>query len=219
MSLYLFMVCVFIFAALEIYGEYKDNDTLITAFKPLVLPFIVLFYVFGAHANIDWLIVVALLFGWMGDFFLMLKNEKWFLYGMVAFLLNQIFFIISFFMSISDISAFNVWGLFLLGPVILIMLFSVPRFINKTGDLKIPVLVYMAAILLMHIAAVLRLAEFGGLEFILIYIGSIFFIFSDVFLALNKWDEPAKQKRVINMVTYFLAQFYIALGAVFTSLM
>lgn len=213
------MVCVFIFAALEIYGEYKDNDTLITAFKPLVLPFIVLFYVFGAHANIDWLIVVALLFGWMGDFFLMLKNEKWFLYGMVAFLLNQIFFIISFFMSISDISAFNVWGLFLLGPVILIMLFSVPRFINKTGDLKIPVLVYMAAILLMHIAAVLRLAEFGGLEFILIYIGSIFFIFSDVFLALNKWDEPAKQKRVINMVTYFLAQFYIALGAVFTSLM
>lgn len=218
MSLYLFMACVFIFAALEVYGEYKDDDTLIITFKPLVLPFIVLFYVFGAHINIDWLIVVALLCGWAGDFFLMLKNEKWFLYGMVAFLLNQIFFIISFFISINDISDFNIWGLFLLGPVILIMLFTVPRFINKTGDLKIPVLVYMAAILLMHIAAVLRLAEFLGLEFIFIYVGSIFFIFSDAFLALNKWDEAAKQKRIINMVTYFLAQFYIALGAIFTSL-
>jgi uncharacterized membrane protein YhhN len=162
--------------------------------------------------------VVALLCGWAGDILLMLKDEKWFLYGMVAFLLNQIFFIISFFISISDISDFNIWGLFLLGPVILTILFSVPRFINKTGDLKIPVLVYMIAILLMHIAAVLRLAEFAGLEFILIYLGSIFFIVSDVFLALNKWDEAAKQKRIINMITYFLAQFYIALGAIFTSL-
>ncbi len=218
MILYLFIVCVFIFATLEIYGEYKDNDTLITSFKPLVLPFIVLFYIFGAHPNIDWLILVALLCGWAGDFFMMLKNEKWFLYGMVAFLLNQIFFIISFFISISDISDFNIWGLFLLGPVILIMLFTIPKFINKTGDLKIPVLVYMAAILIMHIAAVLRLAEFAGLEFIFIYVGSLFFIFSDTFLALNKWDEAAKQKRIINMVTYFLAQFYIALGAIFTSL-
>jgi uncharacterized membrane protein YhhN len=212
------MVCIFIFAALEIYGEYKDNDTLITAFKPLVLPFIILFYISGAHANIDWLIVVALLCGWAGDFFLMLKNEKWFLYGMVAFLLNQIFFIISFLIPISDISDFNIWGLFLLGPVILTMLLTLLKYINKTGDLKIPVLVYMAAILIMHIAAILRLAEFAGLEFIFIYIGSIFFIVSDTFLALNKWDEPAKQKRIINMVTYFLAQFYIALGAIFTSL-
>jgi len=212
------MVCIFLFAALEIYGEYKDNDTLIISFKPLVLPFIVLFYIFGAHPNIDWLIVAALLFGWAGDIFLMLKDEKWFLYGMVAFLLNQIFFIISFFISISDISDFNIWGLFLLGPVILIILFTVPRFINKTGDLKIPVLVYMGAILLMHIATVLRLAEFAGLEFIFIYVGSMIFIISDVYLALNKWDEAAKQKRIINMITYFLAQFYIALGAVFTSL-
>ncbi|MFX0041963.1 MAG: lysoplasmalogenase [Candidatus Hodarchaeota archaeon] len=219
MILYLFVACIFIFAALELYGEYKDNYTLIIAFKPLVLPFIVLFYIFGAHPNIDWLIVVALLCGWAGDILLMLKDGKWFLYGMVAFLFNQIFFIISFFISISDISDFNIWGLFLLGPVILAMLFAVPKFINKTGDLKIPVLVYIVAILLMHIAAVLRLAEFTGLEFIFIYVGSIFFIVSDIFLALNKWDKAAKQKRIINMITYFLAQFYIALGAVFTSLM
>lgn len=212
------MVCIFIFAALEIYGEYKNNDTLIISFKPLVLPFIILFYVFGAHANIDWLIVVALLCGWAGDFLLMLKNEKWFLYGMVAFFLNQIFFIISFLLAISDIADFNIWGLFLLGPVILILIFAVPKFIKKTGDLKIPVLVYITALLIMHVAALLRLAEFVGLEFIFIYLGSIFFIFSDAFLALNKWDEPARQKRIINMITYFLAQFYIALGAIFTSL-
>ncbi|MFX1315600.1 MAG: lysoplasmalogenase [Promethearchaeota archaeon] len=217
MSLYIFLVVFFIVAALEIYGEYKDNEKLIICFKPLALPFLVLFYIFGAHANLDWLIIVALLCGWAGDGLLMLKNEKWFLYGMVAFLLNQIFFIISFLIPISDISDFNIWGLFLLGPVILTLLFAVPKFINKTGDLKIPVLIYMVAILLMHIAAILRLAEFLGLEFIFIYIGSIFFIVSDVFLALNKWDEPAKQKRIINMITYFLAQFYIALGAIFTS--
>ncbi|MFX1409634.1 MAG: lysoplasmalogenase family protein, partial [Promethearchaeota archaeon] len=156
MSLYIFLVVFFIVAALEILGETKDNKTLIISFKPLALPFLVLFYVSGAHPNIDWLIVVALLCGWMGDLLLMLKNEKWFLYGMIAFLLNQIFFIISFFISISDISDFNIWGLFLLAPVIIVLIFTVPKFINKTGDLKIPVIVYMGAILLMHIAALLR---------------------------------------------------------------
>ena len=95
----------------------------------------------------------------------MLENEeKWFLFGMIAFLINQIFYIISFFRSITDITNFNSWGYFLLGPAILVLIFTVPRFINKTEDMKIPVLVYLVAILLMHIAAILRLAEFQGMK-------------------------------------------------------
>ena len=217
---FIFLILFFIVILIEMYGEFKDNNDLIIAFKPLAMPILVLFYIFAANfENIDWFIIIALLCGGAGDFFLMLKNEdKWFLYGMIAFLLNQIFFIVSFLLSIEDITAFNPWGLFLLGPVSLIMLFTVPKFIKKTGDLKVPVLVYMIAILVMHISALLRLAQFTGLAFIFIYMGSIFFIFSDSYLALNKWDGESKQKRMINISTYFLAQFYIALGAVFTSL-
>jgi len=150
----------------------------------------------------------------------MLKDQdRWFLFGMVAFLINQIFYIISFFLSIPNIGAFNIWGLFLLEPAILMLIFMIPRFINKTEDMKIPVLVYLAAILLMHIAAILRLAAFSGLPFILVYVGSISFIFSDATIAVNKWDTEVKQGRLIIMTTYVMAQFYIALGVYFTALL
>lgn len=221
---YIFLVLFFIFAIVEGFGEFKDNKKIEYFTKPLLMPLLILFYIFGviegaSIAKVDWLIVLALLGGCAGDIFLMLEDQdKWFLYGMGAFLINQIFYIISFFLSITDYSAFNLWGLFLLGPTILILIFMVPRFINKTEDMKIPVLVYLVAILLMHVAAIFRLAEFQGLPFILIYVGSISFIFSDATIALNKWEGEVTHARLIIMTTYVMAQFYITLGALLTAL-
>ena len=188
--------------------------------------FNILFYIFGvfeataAIVRVDWLIVVALIGGCAGDILLMLKDqEKWFLYGMGAFLINQVFYIISFFLSITDYTAFNLWGLFLLGPIILILVFMLPRFINKTGDMKIPVMVYMVAIVLMHMAALIRLATVQGLPSILIFIGSISYLFSDATIGLNKWGGEVKNARLIIMTTYVMAQFFITLGVLFTALL
>jgi len=218
---FIFLVLFFAVSIVEVFGEFKDNDKIIFITKPLLMPLLILFYVFGAPINkIDWLIVVALIGAFAGDTFLMLRNQdKWFIYGMGAFLINQIFYAISFFLSITDVMAFNLWGLFLLGPAIFILLFIVPKFINKTEKFKIPVIVYMTALLIMHIVAVLRLAEFQGLPFILVYLGSICYIFSDSFLALNKWESEAREKRMIIAVTYFMAQLYITLGVLLTSLL
>ncbi len=218
---YIFFVLFFIFTIIEVFGEYKDNDKIIYITKPLLMPMLILFYIFGvidisSIANVNWLIVVALIGGCAGDIFLMLKDEeKWFLFGMGAFLINQLFYILAFFFSITDYTTFNPWGLFLLGPAIFILIFTVPRFLNKSGDMKIPVLVYMAAILLMHIAALVRLSTVQGLASILIYVGSISFIFSDSSIAVNKWAGEFTNARFIIMTTYVMAQFYITLGALF----
>ena len=215
---YIFLALFFIFVIIEVFAEYKDIKKIEYCTKPLLMPLLILFYIFGvvettSISNVDWLIVIALLGGCAGDIFLMLENEdKWFLFGMGAFLINQIFYIISFFLTITDITNFNAWGYFLLGPAILILVLTVPRFINKTEDMKIPVLVYLVAILLMHIAAIFRLAEFQGLPFILVYVGSISFIFSDACIAVNKWAGEFTNARLIIMTTYILAQFYITLG-------
>jgi uncharacterized membrane protein YhhN len=220
---YIFLVLFFIFAGIEVFSEYKDNKKIEYFTKPLLMPLLILFYIFGvvettSIANVDWLIVVALIGGCAGDIFLMLENEeKWFLFGMAAFFINQLFYIISFFLSISDITNFISWGYFLLGPAILIMVFTVPRFIKKTEDMKIPVLVYLAAILLMNIATIFRSAEFQGLPFVLVYVGSISFIFSDACIAVNKWAGEFTNARLIIMTTYILAQFYITLGLVLTA--
>jgi len=222
---YIFLILFFIVAIVEVFSEYKDNIKIEFCTKPLLMPLLILFYIFGiiegaSIAQVDWLIVVALIGGWAGDVLLMQKDqEKWFLFGMVAFLINQIFYIISFFLSISNITNFDSWGFYLLGPVLLVLIFMVPRFINKAGEMKIPVLVYLVAILLMHFTAILRLAEFQGLPFILVYVGSISFIFSDATIAVNKWDKEIPQGRPIIMTTYLLAQFYITLGVLFTALL
>ena len=222
---YIFLVIFFIIVIVEVFSEYKDNKKLEYCTKPLLMPLLILFYIFGviegaSIARVDWLIVVALIGGCAGDIFLMLKNqEKWFLFGMGAFLVNQIFYIISFFLSITNITNFDTWGLFLLGPVILMLIFMIPRFINKTEDMKIPVLVYLGAILLMHVVAILRLAEFQGLPFILVYVGSISYIFSDATIAVNKWDTEVTHGRLIIMTTYIMAQLFITLGVLFTALL
>ncbi|KKM81285.1 hypothetical protein LCGC14_1331360 [marine sediment metagenome] len=222
---YIILVFFFIFAFVEIFAEFKDNDKIIYISKPLVMPLLILFYIFGviesgSITQVDWLIVIALMGGWGGDIFLMLKDEdKWFLPGMGSFLINQIFYTISFFLSITDFAALNLWGLFLILPALLILIFTVPRFVKNTGDMKIPVLVYMGAILLMHIAALLRIAQFQGLPFILVYVGSLSYIFSDAMLASNKWTGEFTNARSIVMSTYFMAQFYITLGVLFSSLL
>ena len=222
---YIFLILFFIVAIVEVYGEWKDKTRIEFSTKPLLMPLLILFYIFGvieggSLAQVDWLIIVALVGGWAGDILLMQKDqEKWFLFGMVAFLINQIFYIISFFLSITNITNFDIWGLFLLGPVFLILIFMVPRFIGKAGEMKIPVLVYLVAILLMHIATIFRLAEFQGLAFVLVYVGSISFIFSDATIAVNKWDKEIHQGRPIIMTTYLLAQLFITLGLYFTALL
>jgi uncharacterized membrane protein YhhN len=218
---YLFLVLFFGLGIVEIYGEVRGIYKITISLRCIMMPLLILFYIFGApFSNIDWLIVVALIFGLGGDIFLGLKNkEKWFIYGMASFLFNQIFYIISFFLSITDIAAFPLEGLFLFIPVVLIMLINLPKFINKTEEMKIPVLVYIAAILLMHIAAVLRLADYSGLPFVFVYLGSLSFIFSDSFVAIETFGEKFPKIEIVVMSTYFLAQFYITLGALMTSLL
>jgi len=224
---YIFLIIFFIVVIIELFGEFKENSKIIYMSKPLLMPLLILFYIFGvveaaSIVQVDWLIVIALIGGMGGDIFLMLKDEdKWFLPGMGSFLINQIFYIIYFFLSITDYAAFNLWGLLLIIPALLILVFTVPRFISKTENMKIPVIIYMAAILLMHISALLRIADLRllGLPFILIYIGSLSFIFSDASLAVDKWAGEFKNSRVIIISTYILAQFYIVLGALLTSLL
>lgn len=214
---YIFLIIFFIIALVEIFAEFKENKKLEYATKPLLMPLLILFYIFGvieAGSIINWLIIVALIFGCAGDIFLMLEDvEKWFLYGMGAFLFNQIFYIISFFLYLPGFTATNPWGLFLLGPVILILFFTVPRFIQKTEEMKIPVIVYMAAILFMHVAAILLFATTPVLATGLILIGSISFVFSDSCIAVNKWAGEFTNARLIIISTYIMAQFFITLGA------
>ena len=65
---YIFLALFFIFVIIEVFAEYKDIKKIEYCTKPLLMPLLILFYIFGvvettSISNVDWLIVIALLGG------------------------------------------------------------------------------------------------------------------------------------------------------------
>ncbi|MHA1285125.1 MAG: lysoplasmalogenase [Promethearchaeota archaeon] len=209
---YIFLV-IFIFVSLaDLYAVQKENKKIERIAKPLLMPLLILFYVLETPLlSINWFIVVGLAFGTLGDIFLML-DEKWFLHGMIAFLINQISYIIAFFVMNTNILAFPSWGFTLFLPAVILLYFILPRILDKTGDLKIPVIIYLIALVMMHFSATLTLSVLSGLSVVLIYLGSLLYVFSDSFVALDRFEKQVPQASLIAMATYILCQFYITLG-------
>jgi len=215
----IFLILFLIVSTGQMMAVERENEKWIYITKPLMMPLLALYYAISSLQmnKFDWLIVAALLAGCAGDTFLMLKgNENYFLLGMVSFLLGHVFYIISFIFTMgTEIVLMLIAGPLLLIPVILILYFTFPKYKDNLGDYKIPVYVYMGAILLMHVFAILRGTQYPLYCscFILTYIGSILFIFSDSLIAVDKFGEKKiRRVRSYIMETYILGQFLITIG-------
>ncbi len=219
-----FLIGFFVVTVANLFACIKGNKKLEHISKPLLMPVLALYFIFATFTvGTNWLIVLALFFGFTGDVFLMLENEeKWFMFGMVGFLIGHIFYIIAFFLSIGgNLLSFPLWGILLIFPVIAILLLTFPRIKDHMGELKIPVYVYMAAILFMHFSAILRLAalDFFCPCFIFVWIGSMLFILSDSLIAIDIFDDDIEISHFHIMLTYILGQFLIAQGILMSILL
>lgn len=159
------------------------------------------------------LLIAALLLGSLGDAFLAHDGEKAFLGGLAAFLAAHIAYVALFVMSGNGLSyvAANPRRLFL-AILLAVFCFALMRRLWPAiaRELRIPVVVYMVAILGMGIAA-------ATLERPAVMLGAVLFIVSDAILAREKfllapgspelnWTRPAVWS------LYYLAQLLIALG-------
>ena len=85
------------------------------------------------------------------------------------------------------------------------------------GTLRIPVLVYGIAIVLMCIAAFNMAEVVPARAFSMLYIGALLFIFSDSIIALDKFKGEQliiPFPRLLIMVPYLMAQFLIVKGSI-----
>ena len=190
-------------------------------FRPIPLDFLVKAVPAFALAFWLWISVrgwigktlsTAMILSAFGDIALALQTEEatdYFMIGLGFFLLAHIIFIIVF---LSDIrikkSALPV--------IVLIPVFSIGMAIllaPHLGELKIPVFVYIGVISVMGIAAGLN--NRGS---VLLLLGALIFITSDSAIAVNRFllTEPHPAGPYFIMVTYYVAQFMIALSFVKT---
>ena len=80
------------------------------------------------------------------------------------------------------------------------------------GKLKAPVSVYVAAILLMAWQALNRWVATGDAGSGLALAGALLFVASDSALAWNRFRGEFKSAQAVVLVTYFAAQWLIALS-------
>lgn len=181
--------------------------------KPLLMPLLVVHYLAGTGSP-SALVAAALVFGWLGDVFLMLPvgGEKMFMAGLGSFLVNQILYVVVFAMSIGPLSGRVFW---LAAPASLFLVYGVVmyRVIEKgLGKMKGAVIVYMTAILAMGVTSLLRRAGHADAGFWLVLAGATSFIVSDSILAFDRFRSKLRFGQAFVMLTYVAGQALIVHG-------
>jgi len=208
-----FFILVFI---VELIGVQLKNELLQLIFKPLLVPALIGYLASQVNINTGlakW-VLPALLFSFIGDVLLLFQagNELFFLFGLVAFLTAHIFYIF-FFYRIKTTEQVKTNILLLLAgtayyAVLIGWLFS------HLGAMKVPVCVYGIFICTMFVLAMHLFFIKNRTAGIKIFSGALLFVVSDSVLAVNKFYRPFDAAAMIIMLTYGLAQFFIADGAV-----
>lgn len=153
----------------------------------------------------------ALSLSLLGDFSLLFADHSdlYFMIGLIFFLLAHILYSIVF---SKNWSKHNLkWVLFF--AILLVYAFSLLRlFIDKLGELKIPVIVYVLVILIMAMTSFMRRRNISNISYSYVLFGAILFLISDSILALNKFYVSFDGSHILIMLTYTTAQYFITIG-------
>ena len=149
--------------------------------------------------------IFGLLFSSCGDFLLDYNQQDWFIFGLAAFFIAHLCYLIS-------LKPFNNVHIADKKPLILIayigfgaLMFML--FINGLAELFIPVLAYMVVLLLMALATV-----FSHRSNLWLVLGGISFVLSDSLIGFDKFNSTIVQNQLWVMATYYFAQFALVKG-------
>lgn len=164
-------------------------------------------------AGAPWPLTLGLVLCAAGDFFLAIEglDKRFFLAGLVAFLSGHIVYIVLFVLLPDSAATLPVWMRTAIIIVLVFVSLAMAGLLWPTaGDLRIPVMIYVLAILAMGITAV---SNGGGL----VVAGAASFMASDSILAterfLMKPDAPGHALTGPAVwITYFAAQVMILFG-------
>ena len=186
------------------------------AVKSLIIPLLIWLYlrfVRGHWNRFHSMIIIALIFSWIGDITLQLTQfkESFFLIGVGCFLIAQMIYMVTFFTTPGENSVFF-RKIYLVVPVVLYGMGILWLLYDGLGDMKLPVTIYTMVIMTMLLAAINREKKVNKQSFLLVLAGAIIFVVSDSILAINKFAQPFELGRIASMTSYITAQYLIALG-------
>jgi len=196
-------------AVLAILSKAKGSKRQFLVFKPLTMAFIISVAAAArppVPASYKALILAGLLSSLAGDVALM-SPDKWFEAGLVSFLAAHVFYILAFKPGPGQPISTTI-----LLPFIIFGLLMFRTLAPSLGRLKLPVLVYIAAITVMSWLAASRFIMMGGTRPLLAFAGGVLFLVSDSVLAYDRFAKKLGPAQAIILGTYFPAQLLIALS-------
>lgn len=169
----------------------------------------------GLSAGAPGSIVLGLVLGAAGDFFLSRRGQTMFLAGMAAFAAGHLAYVAAFWTRGNALGLFppvaaHAPALIALGLAVLALGLWLS---SKAGPLRLPVLAYALVIGLMA-AAALILPEYPGRD--QIWLGVALFLLSDTLLALRLFASPPAAKKPLDLAVwpaYWLGQALILWGS------
>ena len=186
------------FAFLFFVGLYLDNQLIRLIAKPL--PLVFLLFLLKPENLYKKLIFIGLIFSILGDILLELPYNL-FVFGLLAFLVAHINYVIAFVKRNNTLYLFSAVGFYLLGGIIYFILFP------SLNEMAIPVAVYMIVILTMLWRAY---AQFNFDSYSkLAFFGAALFVFSDSMIAFDKFYTPITYANWIIMIAYWSSQYLI----------
>jgi len=202
-----FLLFFFLFSAGDLVNVWFDFPYRQVT-KPGIIFFLTLYFISSTPRTRFYnLFIVALVFAWMGDVFLLFSGANFFLIGLCSFLFMQIVYSYIFYkdkqiqkkkaiISILILGAFSIGFNSYLWPF--------------AQEMRVPVIIYSMAITLMAFTGINREKSLLGYRYI--FIGVILFVISDTILAINNFGPGFWKGGFVVMLTYILAQYYIVEG-------
>jgi uncharacterized membrane protein YhhN len=217
--MYFWLILTLVFAILVAIAVSRNLQRLEYVAKPAVMIclFLWLYTSTGLQGNALWF-GLGILFSLVGDVLLMFPTDRFFLLGLVAFLVVHILYITGFREAITTL---NAWLLILF----VIIAINVSRLIRRIvtamrlkgeNKLVLPVLIYGTVISVMLYAAMSTIYDEAWTTSAAFFIslGALLFTASDAILAWNKFVSPIKNGRIWNIALYHLGQISLIAGVI-----
>lgn len=151
-------------------------------------------------------ILLGLGFCWWGDLFLISRQKRVFLLGILAFLLGHAAYVAGFL----RLGVEGPWVLAALAPLCIAVLVVLRWLGSGLGTLRLAVHAYVVVITLM-VALALGAAA-AGAPLILLPAALLFYL-SDLFVARERFVAPGKINRLVGLPLYYAGQILFAWGA------
>ncbi|MDX5337873.1 MAG: lysoplasmalogenase [Cyclobacteriaceae bacterium] len=212
--LYIFLAATLVDLAFLLEGD--SNSRFFS--KPLILLGLIMYFYRITRPIASTLltksILGALIFSWIGDILLLWPSL--FIYGLGAFLMAHVCYIIGFRLAQSSpIRLGNVnfiKSFFFNLPIYIVAAITFYLINPNLGALKIPVIAYILVIVSMVVTARERFGKCSAASFWQVFIGALLFLASDGILALDRFYQNFPESGILIMGTYAAAQLLIVMG-------